>query len=598
VSSTIDDGLDFGGYPQPPSVPPDPTGEDWRGPPGPPGPPGPGLTLSNVIPPMDGVGAPGLASTAARGDHQHPADTSLMPLSPSPVTATGSTTPRSLQDRAADVINVKDYGATGNGTTLDTAAIQAAAAAIPANGAVLYFPRGQYLLSGSVPLRSNTTVRGQHGASVVVAAPAAQWTSTDSDTAATGAIGRVFKNIGNVGGNTPPSPHDTNIVIEDMAFLFPRDHPNYGGGFCHIIQFFGADNVTVRNCISDGGADLVAFVDCLTTLAENNVATNVSNCAIDHWNGTCNSRAIGNYITTLPTAGGGCGGIFWTGMDISGSNPALTLGFVCVGNQIVVNHPSGQAIDLNSTNAGPAASRIIIANNNIFVNGVDSYGILAIGAEEHGIIEGNYLEGGNGASCAIGVATPATYWSIANNRINNWTAGANGIIQVTGSACSVHDNHAIGSSSPLVNMAAGNISYGNSTGLGRLPVDVGMTFGSVFAASSQDLTKHLDLYGGIVGVGVSSGRMNLVTPSGAYSAFVTNGVDILLVEGAIVVSSVPVAAVSFQTGGTSGPTWTAGNGLPSGTHTRGSLYSRLDGPVGGTLYVSAGGTVWNAVAGV
>ena len=36
-----DDGLDFGGYPQPPDVPPDPTGESWRGPPGPQGPQGP-----------------------------------------------------------------------------------------------------------------------------------------------------------------------------------------------------------------------------------------------------------------------------------------------------------------------------------------------------------------------------------------------------------------------------------------------------------------------------------------------------------------------------------------------------------------------------
>ena len=34
------DGLSFSGYLQPPSVPPDPTGEDWRGEPGPPGTPG------------------------------------------------------------------------------------------------------------------------------------------------------------------------------------------------------------------------------------------------------------------------------------------------------------------------------------------------------------------------------------------------------------------------------------------------------------------------------------------------------------------------------------------------------------------------------
>jgi hypothetical protein len=57
--------------------------------------------------------------------------------------ATGTPTARNLVTRGADVINVKDFGATGNGTTDDTAAIQAAITAAPAGGAI-YFPRGSY----------------------------------------------------------------------------------------------------------------------------------------------------------------------------------------------------------------------------------------------------------------------------------------------------------------------------------------------------------------------------------------------------------------------------------------------------------------------
>jgi hypothetical protein len=56
---------------------------------------------------------------------------------------TGTTTARNLVTRGADIINVRDFGATGNGTTDDTAAIQAAITAAPA-GAAIYFPRGSY----------------------------------------------------------------------------------------------------------------------------------------------------------------------------------------------------------------------------------------------------------------------------------------------------------------------------------------------------------------------------------------------------------------------------------------------------------------------
>jgi membrane protein involved in colicin uptake len=56
---------------------------------------------------------------------------------------------------------------------------------------------------------------------------------------------------------------------------------------------------------------------------------------------------------------------------------------------------------------------------------------------------------------------------------------------------------------------------------------------------------------------------------------------------------------TFGTVGTSGgATWRSGTGAPAGTAPIGSLYSRTDGAVGSTLYVSRGAGTWNPVAGV
>lgn len=76
--------------------------------------------------------------------------------------STGSTTSRSLGDRAAQVINVKDYGAVGNGVADDAAAIQAAFDAAfgtnasphgnggGPNNTPVYFPHGTYLINSSL----------------------------------------------------------------------------------------------------------------------------------------------------------------------------------------------------------------------------------------------------------------------------------------------------------------------------------------------------------------------------------------------------------------------------------------------------------------
>jgi len=69
-------------------------------------------------------------------------------ISNSTAIATGSTTARSLANRFADVVNVKDFGAVGDGVTDDTAAIQAAINYVASIGSgTIVFPHGTFLVT-------------------------------------------------------------------------------------------------------------------------------------------------------------------------------------------------------------------------------------------------------------------------------------------------------------------------------------------------------------------------------------------------------------------------------------------------------------------
>lgn len=80
------------------------------------------------------------------------------------VIATGSTEARTLPDRFADVVNVKDFGAVGDGVTDDTAAIQAA---LDASYNMVVFPKGVYVISNDVYIPEHITVDGQNSTVII-----------------------------------------------------------------------------------------------------------------------------------------------------------------------------------------------------------------------------------------------------------------------------------------------------------------------------------------------------------------------------------------------------------------------------------------------
>lgn len=79
------------------------------------------------------------------------------------VLASGSTTARTLGDRFADRLHVKDFGAVGDGAADDTAAIQAALD----HGGPLDFSNGTYLVDGTLHVDGAADIQG-HGSAVLM----------------------------------------------------------------------------------------------------------------------------------------------------------------------------------------------------------------------------------------------------------------------------------------------------------------------------------------------------------------------------------------------------------------------------------------------
>jgi hypothetical protein len=105
------------------------------------------------------------------------------------VTSTGSTTARTLAARFAEVANVLDFGAEGNGVTNDSTAVQAAATSLTSGG-TLYFPPGKTYKINTAILISVSNVHVEMTGAIIDAS-ALTYTATRGS-------GAVFRFVGSV----------------------------------------------------------------------------------------------------------------------------------------------------------------------------------------------------------------------------------------------------------------------------------------------------------------------------------------------------------------------------------------------------------------
>jgi len=205
---------------------------------------------------------------------------------------------------AAELVNVRDFGASGTGKVLDTAAVERAIAAVAAQGGgTVWFPPGEYLC-GTIHLRSNVHIQLAPGAVVVASSSDKDFDPYEElpfkpvddrettyfrfalfagegveNVAISG--GRIWMNRQRRGGPKPIALKNCRQVrISDLEI---RDSPNYALSLlgCEFVEI---DRVRILNSYADGiDPDCSRFV-------------RITNCYVDsHDDAICpkSSQALG-----------------------------------------------------------------------------------------------------------------------------------------------------------------------------------------------------------------------------------------------------------------------------------------------------------------
>lgn len=195
----------------------------------------------------------------------------------------------------AAVVNVRDYGATGNGATDDTAAIQAAANAAGTNGGIVNFPAGTYAVS-IVQVRPGATFQTKPGDARAVIRTKANsgkfvrcFTTTQYPySGAADSAPLVFDNLEFDGNLANQGPYQ-NYELEHQAGIFAAAASTSPGRL----------TFEVRNCsFHDGAADAIGISD--------NVHATITNCAaFEYFRGGITAGSGGTEIHITDFTSGG-----------------------------------------------------------------------------------------------------------------------------------------------------------------------------------------------------------------------------------------------------------------------------------------------------
>jgi hypothetical protein len=338
---------------------------------------------------------------------------------------------------SAPYVDVRAYGAVGDGVTDDTAEIQAA---LDISG-VVYLPKGTYMISNALTYKSNMVIYG---------------------------AGNNLTIIKNLIGRT-----DTKTLLK----------PYLGSGSDNVYIYgitFDQNGISY----SDATTDLSVSVDNSSNITFANVRFKDS-ITMALWSGTATDK-LRVFNSVIDTSRGGGISLFGDILDVIVSGNSF---YSCKDDALAFQ-------DLSGGTVGP---RKIVISNNSFINnnsrntyGSTPHAILIYGGQNV-TISGNYIDNtvSDGIGVIEGAALRASQISITGNVINNAGGTSDNTSGVPVEGIRIKGDHIIVSGNVINNAKGSGISVNEGT-------DIAVS-GNVIHASKISGISFTDVVGGLIG---------------------------------------------------------------------------------------------------
>lgn len=340
-------------------------------------------------------------------------------------------------------VDVRAYGAVGDGSTDDTTAIQGAIDAVnAAGGGVVYLPKGTYKVTTFITLKSNVTLEGEGDTSVIkgVFASATNRIITSSDSVQQTNIKIKNLKVDRTGANAQHGIHlggITNLEIDRVTVY------GQGSTTCGAIAISGFDgfavnqsvNVKVTNCYLEESNNFgIAFGNVKGGLIANNTFINCYRELIGleayGASGVVEDVTVtGNVLMADESAGYHQGGSVGPALLVGGAtslgtvrNCTVTGNVIHLRNSVASSTYAG--INLTGGTSNPVED-CLISNNTIYTPSGAGIFAGALGqVTRNCTIDGNHIYGANtasGGTASAIVLRNATGFTVQNNRVRGST---------------------------------------------------------------------------------------------------------------------------------------------------------------------------------